>query len=59
MRAATPSSGSRRRPVSTTAAPSSASITPGGGSPAEAKAFIKSENARWSQVIKDAGIKPE
>jgi tripartite-type tricarboxylate transporter receptor subunit TctC len=35
------------------------SITPGGGSPADAAAFIKSETARWGAVIKDAGIKPE
>ena len=35
------------------------SITPGGGSAADAAAFIKAENARWSAVIKDAGIKPE
>ena len=35
------------------------SISPGGGTPAEAEAFIKSETARWSQVIRDAGIKPE
>jgi tripartite-type tricarboxylate transporter receptor subunit TctC len=35
------------------------SIGPGGGTPAEAAAFIKSETARWSAVIRDAGIKPE
>ncbi|HEX3936734.1 MAG TPA: tripartite tricarboxylate transporter substrate binding protein [Xanthobacteraceae bacterium] len=35
------------------------SITPGGGSPADAAAFIKTETARWGAVIKDAGIKPE
>jgi len=35
------------------------SIGPGGGTPAEAAAFIKSETKRWSQVIRDAGIKPE
>ncbi|MGB7034362.1 MAG: tripartite tricarboxylate transporter substrate binding protein [Xanthobacteraceae bacterium] len=35
------------------------SITAGGGSPADAATFIKSETARWSAVIKDAGIKPE
>jgi tripartite-type tricarboxylate transporter receptor subunit TctC len=35
------------------------SISPGGGTPAEAAAFIKSETARWSEVIRDAGIKPE
>ncbi len=35
------------------------SISPGGGTPAEAAAFIKSETKRWSEVIRDAGIKPE
>ncbi len=35
------------------------SISPGGGTPAQAAAFIKSETARWSEVIRDAGIKPE
>jgi tripartite-type tricarboxylate transporter receptor subunit TctC len=35
------------------------SITPGGGTPAEAAAFIKAETQRWSEVIRDAGIKPE
>ncbi len=35
------------------------SINPAGGTPAEAAAFIKSETARWGQVIRDAGIKPE
>jgi tripartite-type tricarboxylate transporter receptor subunit TctC len=35
------------------------SINPGGGTPAEAAAFIKAETARWGQVIRDAGIKPE
>jgi tripartite-type tricarboxylate transporter receptor subunit TctC len=35
------------------------SIGPGGGSPAEVAAFIKSENQRWSQVIRDAGIQPQ
>ncbi len=35
------------------------SISPGGGTPAEAAAFIKSETTRWSEVIRDAGIKPE
>ena len=35
------------------------SISPGGGTPAEAAAFIKAETARWSEVIRDAGIKPE
>ena len=35
------------------------SISPGNSTPAEAAAFIKSETARWSEVIRDAGIKPE
>ena len=35
------------------------SISPGGGSAADAAAFIKSETVRWSKVIKDAGIQPE
>jgi tripartite-type tricarboxylate transporter receptor subunit TctC len=35
------------------------SITPGGGTPDEAAAFIKSETARWGDVIRQAGIKPE
>jgi tripartite-type tricarboxylate transporter receptor subunit TctC len=35
------------------------SISPGGGTPAEAAAFIKSETQRWGDVIRDAGIKPE
>jgi tripartite-type tricarboxylate transporter receptor subunit TctC len=35
------------------------SISPGGGSPAEATAFIKSETQRWSEVIRDAGIQPQ
>ena len=35
------------------------SISPGGGTPAEAAVFIKSETARWSEVIRDAGVKPE
>jgi tripartite-type tricarboxylate transporter receptor subunit TctC len=35
------------------------SISPGGGTPGEATAFIKSETARWSEVIRDSGIKPE
>lgn len=32
---------------------------PGGGTPAEMAAFIKDETRRWSEVIKNAGIKPE
>jgi len=35
------------------------SIGPGGGTPAEAAAFIKEETQRWGGVIRDAGIKPE
>jgi tripartite-type tricarboxylate transporter receptor subunit TctC len=35
------------------------SISPGGGTPAETAAFIQSETKRWSQVIRDSGIKPE
>ena len=35
------------------------SVVPGGGTPQEAGAFIKEETARWGQVIRDAGIKPE
>ena len=35
------------------------SISPGGGTPAEAGAFIKDETTRWGEVIREAGIKPE
>jgi tripartite-type tricarboxylate transporter receptor subunit TctC len=35
------------------------SISPGGGSPAEAAAFIKSETTRWDDVIRAAGIQPQ
>jgi tripartite-type tricarboxylate transporter receptor subunit TctC len=35
------------------------SMTPGSGSPAELADFIKRETARWSAVIKTAGIQPE
>jgi len=35
------------------------SISPGGGTPAEMSAFVKAETRRWSEVIRDAGIKPE
>jgi tripartite-type tricarboxylate transporter receptor subunit TctC len=35
------------------------SISPGGGSPAEVAAFIKSETVRWDDVIKAAGIQPQ
>jgi tripartite-type tricarboxylate transporter receptor subunit TctC len=34
-------------------------ITPGGGSPAEAGAFVKSETERWGDVIRAAGIQPQ
>ena len=32
---------------------------PVGGSVAEAKAFVKAEKAKWAQVIRNSGIKPE
>lgn len=35
------------------------SISPGGGSPAEVAAFIKSETVRWDDVIRAAGIRPQ
>jgi tripartite-type tricarboxylate transporter receptor subunit TctC len=35
------------------------SISPGGGTPAEASAFIKQETQRWGDVIRKAGIQPE
>ncbi len=35
------------------------SISPGGGSPAEAAAFIKQETERWGDVIRAAGIQPQ
>jgi tripartite-type tricarboxylate transporter receptor subunit TctC len=35
------------------------SISPGGGTPAEAGTFIKDETTRWGEVIREAGIKPE
>jgi tripartite-type tricarboxylate transporter receptor subunit TctC len=35
------------------------SITPGGGTPAEAAAFIKQETQRWGDVIREAGIQPQ
>jgi tripartite-type tricarboxylate transporter receptor subunit TctC len=35
------------------------SIIPGGGTPAEAAAFIKSETQRWDEVIRTAGIQPQ
>jgi tripartite-type tricarboxylate transporter receptor subunit TctC len=35
------------------------SISPGGGTPAEAAAFIKQETQRWGDVIRTAGIQPQ
>jgi len=35
------------------------SITPGGGSPADAGAFLKAETKRWGDVIRAAGIQPQ
>ncbi|HYQ06299.1 MAG TPA: tripartite tricarboxylate transporter substrate binding protein [Xanthobacteraceae bacterium] len=35
------------------------SIGPGGGTPAEASAFVKEETQRWGDVIRKAGIQPE
>jgi tripartite-type tricarboxylate transporter receptor subunit TctC len=35
------------------------SIAPGGGTPAEASAFIKEETQRWGDVIRAAGIQPQ
>ena len=35
------------------------SIGPGGGTPAQASAFVKEETRRWGEVIHEAGIKPE
>jgi tripartite-type tricarboxylate transporter receptor subunit TctC len=35
------------------------SISPGGGTPAEAAAFVKSETQRWGDVIRAAGIQPQ
>jgi tripartite-type tricarboxylate transporter receptor subunit TctC len=35
------------------------SITPGGGTPAQAAGFIKQETQRWGDVIRDAGIQPQ
>jgi len=35
------------------------SIGPGGGTPAEASAFVKEETQRWGDVIRKAGIEPE
>jgi tripartite-type tricarboxylate transporter receptor subunit TctC len=33
-------------------------LSPGGGTPADAAAFIKDETKRWGEVIQRAGIKP-
>jgi len=33
--------------------------TPGGGTPAEAAAFIKEETRRWGEAIRSVGIQPE
>jgi tripartite-type tricarboxylate transporter receptor subunit TctC len=33
-------------------------LSPGGGTPAEAAAWIKTETTRWGGVIKAAGIEP-
>ena len=35
------------------------SLSPGGGTPAEMDAFLKSETKRWGEVIRAAGIQPE
>jgi len=35
------------------------SIGPGGGTPAQASAFVKEETQRWGDVIRKAGIEPE
>ena len=32
---------------------------PVGSSPAEFRAFIRSEIAKWGKVVRDAGIRPE
>jgi tripartite-type tricarboxylate transporter receptor subunit TctC len=34
-------------------------LIPGGGTPAELDAFIRADIAKWSKVIKTAGIKPD
>jgi len=34
-------------------------LSPGGGTPAAAGAFIAAETRRWAEVIKSAGIKPQ
>jgi tripartite-type tricarboxylate transporter receptor subunit TctC len=35
------------------------SIGPGGGTPAEARAFVDKETQRWGDVIRKAGVQPE
>jgi tripartite-type tricarboxylate transporter receptor subunit TctC len=35
------------------------SVTPGGGTPAEAGAFLAQETRRWGEVIRAAGIQPQ
>jgi tripartite-type tricarboxylate transporter receptor subunit TctC len=35
------------------------SIGPGGGTPAQASAFVKQETQRWGDVIRKAGVQPE
>jgi len=35
------------------------SIGPGGGTPAEARAFVKEETTRWGDVIRKAGVQAE
>ena len=34
-------------------------LNPGGGSPEEMRRFVKNETARWSEVIKKAGVTPQ
>ena len=34
-------------------------LLPAGGSPADMGKFVKAETARWSEVIRRAGIQPE
>jgi tripartite-type tricarboxylate transporter receptor subunit TctC len=35
------------------------SIGPGGGTPAEVRAFVKEETTRWGDVIRKAGVQAE
>jgi tripartite-type tricarboxylate transporter receptor subunit TctC len=35
------------------------SLLPAGGSPADMGKFVKDETARWTEVIRRAGIQPE